>query len=60
MDLERAPMTDETTTTAATPDPEIKALGDKIAELTLKQAVDLKDYLKEIIANHQHYKLFDH
>lgn len=27
-------------------DAEIKSLGDKIAELTLKQAVDLKDYLK--------------
>ncbi len=26
---------------------EIKELGDKIAGLTLKQAVDLKDYLKE-------------
>ncbi len=26
---------------------EIKTLGDKIAELTLKQAVDLADYLKE-------------
>jgi len=26
---------------------EIKELGDKIAELTLKQAVDLKDYLKD-------------
>lgn len=26
---------------------DIKALGDKIAELTLKQAVDLKEYLKE-------------
>ena len=25
----------------------IKSLGDKIAELTLKQAVDLKDYLKD-------------
>ncbi|QNN25261.1 50S ribosomal protein L7/L12 [Planctomycetales bacterium ZRK34] len=28
-------------------DAEIKKLGDAIAELTLKQAVDLKDYLKE-------------
>ena len=27
-------------------DAQIKSLGDKIAELTLKQAVDLKDYLK--------------
>lgn len=26
---------------------EIKKLGDKIAELTLKEAVDLKDYLKD-------------
>ncbi|HUS92107.1 MAG TPA: 50S ribosomal protein L7/L12 [Phycisphaerae bacterium] len=26
---------------------EIKALGDQIAKLTLKQAVDLKDYLKD-------------
>lgn len=31
----------------ATVDPGIKDLGDKIASLTLKQAVDLKDYLKE-------------
>lgn len=28
-------------------DAAIKKLGDQIAELTLKQAVDLKDYLKE-------------
>ena len=35
-------MTEATVEVAA----EIKALGDKIAELTLKQAVDLKDYLK--------------
>ncbi|MBI1372222.1 MAG: 50S ribosomal protein L7/L12 [Phycisphaera sp.] len=28
-------------------DAAIKDLGDKIAELTLKQAVDLKDYLKQ-------------
>ena len=27
--------------------PEIKELGDKLAQLTLKQAVDLADYLKE-------------
>jgi large subunit ribosomal protein L7/L12 len=27
--------------------PEIKELGDKIVELTLKQAVDLADYLKQ-------------
>ena len=31
----------------ATVDSAIKELGDKIAELTLKQAVDLKNYLKE-------------
>lgn len=31
---------------AATVDAAIKELGDKIAGLTLKQAVDLKDYLK--------------
>jgi large subunit ribosomal protein L7/L12 len=31
----------------ATVDAAIKELGDKIAELTLKQAVDLKNYLKE-------------
>ena len=28
-------------------DTQIKELGDKIADLTLKQAVDLKDYLKD-------------
>ncbi len=27
--------------------PEIKALGDQLAELTLKQAVDLADYMKD-------------
>ena len=39
----------EATATAEAPvevDPAIKELGDKIASLTLKQAVDLKDYLK--------------
>lgn len=34
-------------TDTATVDAAIKELGDKIAELTLKQAVDLKNYLKE-------------
>ena len=38
-------MTEETTTTAA-PSDEIKALGDKLVELTLKQAVELGEYLK--------------
>lgn len=38
-------MSEEATTTEFAA--EIKDLGDKIAELTLKQAVDLKDYLKE-------------
>jgi len=41
----------EETATAEAPskafDAEIKKLGDAIAELSLKQAVDLKDYLKE-------------
>ena len=32
---------------ATTVDPAIKDLGDKIAGLTIKQAVDLKNYLKE-------------
>ncbi|MCC7146184.1 MAG: 50S ribosomal protein L7/L12 [Phycisphaeraceae bacterium] len=31
----------------ATLEPQVKELGDKIAGLTLKQAVDLKNYLKE-------------
>jgi large subunit ribosomal protein L7/L12 len=31
---------------AGTVEPAVKELGDKIAALTLKQAVDLKDYLK--------------
>ena len=38
-------MTEETTTAAA-PSDEIKALGDKLVELTLKQAVELGEYLK--------------
>jgi large subunit ribosomal protein L7/L12 len=38
-------MSEEATATEVAP--EIKELGDKIASLTLKQAVDLKDYLKE-------------
>ena len=37
----------EEATTATEVAPEIKELGDKIAGLTLKQAVDLKDYLKD-------------
>lgn len=41
-------MADEEQAAAAVEvDAEIKSLGDKIAELTLKQAVDLKDYLKD-------------
>ena len=42
-------MTEETTAAAETKefDAEIKELGDKIAGLSLKQAVDLKDYLKQ-------------
>jgi large subunit ribosomal protein L7/L12 len=38
-------MSDATATVEV--DAAIKALGDKIAELTLKQAVDLKNYLKD-------------
>ena len=44
-------MSEEATAEAAAPakeyDAAIKDLGDKIAELSLKQAVDLKDYLKD-------------
>ncbi len=42
-------MTEEATAAAETKefDAEIKELGDKISGLTLKQAVDLKDYLKQ-------------
>ena len=43
-------MTEEATTDAVEAkefDAAIKELGDKIAALTLKEAVDLKDYLKE-------------
>ena len=57
--LERMTMADEGTTVTETAEAsatatatvevaaEIKELGDKIADLTLKQAVDLKDYLKD-------------
>ena len=38
-------MADEATTTVEVSD-DIKQLGDQLAGLTLKQAVDLKDYLK--------------
>ena len=38
-------MSEEATATAVAP--EIKELGDKLVELTLKQAVDLGNYLKE-------------
>lgn len=38
-------MSEETTTKEY--DAKIKTLGDKIADLTLKQAVDLGDYMKE-------------
>ncbi len=37
----------EETTAVVEVDAAIKELGDKIAELTLKQAVDLKNYLKD-------------
>jgi large subunit ribosomal protein L7/L12 len=42
-------MTEEATAAAETKefDADIKELGDKIAGLSLKQAVDLKDYLKQ-------------
>jgi len=40
-------MTEEATVEAKEFDAAIKELGDKIAALTLKEAVDLKDYLKE-------------
>lgn len=41
-------MAEEATATApAAVEPQIKELGDKIAGLTLKQAVDLKNYLKD-------------
>ena len=44
-------MAEEATATAEAPSKEFhkatKDLGDKIADLTLKQAVDLKDYLKD-------------
>lgn len=42
-------MTDEATAVAEpkTFDKAISDLGDKLAELTLKQAVDLKDYMKD-------------
>ena len=39
--------TTETTEAAKEFTKEIKALGDKIVELTLKEAVDLADYLKD-------------
>ena len=39
-------MSDEATATVEVA-AEIKELGDKIADLTIKQAVDLKDYLKD-------------
>lgn len=39
-------MAEQATATAAV-EPQIKELGDKIASLTLKQAVDLKNYLKD-------------
>jgi large subunit ribosomal protein L7/L12 len=39
-------MSEEATATVEV-DAAVKALGDKIAELTLKQAVDLKNYLKD-------------
>ena len=40
-------MADEATTATVEVAPEIKELGDKIAGLSLKQAVELKDYLKD-------------
>ncbi len=38
---------EEAAVATAEPDENIKTLGDQIAGLTLKQAVDLKDYLKD-------------
>ncbi len=38
-------MSEETATIEVTP--ELKELGDKIADLTLKQAIELSDYLKD-------------
>jgi large subunit ribosomal protein L7/L12 len=38
-------MSEETATVEVTP--ELKELGDKIADLTLKQAIELSDYLKD-------------
>ena len=40
-------MADEQATATAEAAPAIKELGDKIASLSLKEAVDLKDYLKD-------------
>jgi large subunit ribosomal protein L7/L12 len=40
-------MTDETATATATFEAKISKLGDDIAGLTLKEAVDLADYMKE-------------
>lgn len=40
-------MADEATTATVEVAPEVKELGDKIAGLSLKQAVELKDYLKD-------------
>ena len=45
-------MAEETETVEVAPElvevaPELKELGDKIADLTLKQAVELSDYLKD-------------
>ncbi len=40
-------MADEQDTATAEVAPAIKELGDKIASLSLKEAVDLKDYLKD-------------
>jgi len=45
-------MAEETATVEVAPElvevaPELKELGDKIADLTLKQAIELSDYLKD-------------
>ena len=40
-------MTEEATATATEFEADIKEIGDKLAGLTLKQAVDLKNYMKE-------------
>ena len=52
-------MSDEATATVEV-DAEIKGLGDKIAGLTIKQAVDLKNYLKDAYARSQDPEIAAH